>query len=91
MVTTSNSCTLVGIDAEIVEVECTLNLAPADLRKPGSRLDLPILARSIDRLIQIARTIADRLDLDDLDAGRLREATAHRDAAPTADLVSHVR
>ena len=91
MVTTSNSCTLVGIDAEIVEVECTINLAPADRRKPGSRLNLPIAARSIDRLIQIARTFADPLDPDDLDAGRLREATAHRDAATTADLVSHVR
>lgn len=91
MVTTSNSCTLVGIDAELVEVECTINLAPADLRKPGSSLACPIAARSIDRLIKVARTIADRLDPDDLDAGRLRDATAHRDAAPTADLVSSVR
>jgi len=91
MVTTSNSSTLVGIDAEIVEVECTINRAPADLRKPGSRLDLPIAARSIDRLIKIARTIAARLDPDDLDAGRLGEATAHGNAAPTTDLGSHVR
>lgn len=88
MVTTSNSCTLVGIDAE---VECTINLAPADLRKPGSGLVLPIAVRGIDRLIKVARTIADLLDPDDLDAVRLREATAHRDADPTADLVSHVR
>lgn len=91
MATTSSSCTLVGIDAKHVELECTINLASADLRKPGSDLARPIAARSIDRLIKVARTIADPLDSDDLDAGRLREATAHRDAAPTADLVSHVR
>src|SRR5215467_13877179 len=84
MIATVSSCTLVGIDAELVEVECTIdrgvpqysvvglaapsvkegavrirsalktvghdlplkkvivNLAPADLRKPGSALDLPI-------------------------------------------------
>jgi magnesium chelatase family protein len=84
MITTVQSCTLVGIDAELVDVECTIdrglpqysvvglaapsvkegatriqsalktighdlplkkvtiNLAPADLRKPGCGLDLPI-------------------------------------------------
>ncbi|HEX7840308.1 MAG TPA: magnesium chelatase domain-containing protein, partial [Kofleriaceae bacterium] len=84
MIATVSSCTLVGIDAELVEVECTIdrglpqysvvglaapsvkegatriqsalktvghdlplkkvtiNLAPADLRKPGCGLDLPI-------------------------------------------------
>jgi magnesium chelatase family protein len=84
MIATVRSCTLVGIDAALVEVECTIdrglpqysvvgmaapsvkegatrirsalksvrhdvplkkvtvNLAPADLRKPGSALDLPI-------------------------------------------------
>ena len=84
MVVTIKSCTLVGIDAELVDVECTIdrglpqyrvvglpalsvkegatriqsalktvgydlplkkvtvNLAPADLRKPGCALDLPI-------------------------------------------------
>ena len=31
------------------------------------------------------------LDPDGLDAGRLREATAHGDAALTTDLVSHVK
>lgn len=88
---TSNSCTFVGIDAELVEVEGTINLAPADPRKLGSGIDLPIAARSIDWLITVARTIADPLDPDDLDTGRPREATSHRDAAPTAALVSHVR
>ena len=86
MVTLLRSCTLVGIDAEVVEVECDItkglpgysvvglaatsvkegavriksaltvvghdlplkrvvvNLAPADLRKPGTALDLPIAA-----------------------------------------------
>src|SRR4030095_10967095 len=84
MIATVKSCTLVGIDAELVDVECTIarglpqysvvglaapsvkegatriqsalrtvgydlplkkvtiNLAPADLRKPGCGLDLPI-------------------------------------------------
>ncbi len=86
MVTHVKSCTLIGIDAALVEVECemsrglpqyqvvgmaatsvkegavrirsalsvvgedvplqrvTINLAPADLRKPGAALDLPIAA-----------------------------------------------
>lgn len=91
MVTTSNSCALVGTDAELVEVEGTINLAPADPCKLGSGLDLPIAARGIDRRIKLARTSADRLDPDNLDAGRLREATGHHDAPPTADLLSHVR
>jgi len=91
MVATSNSCPLGGIDAEIVDVECTISLAPADLRKPGNRLDLPIAARGIDRRIKVARTIAARLAPDDLAAGRQGEATAHHDAAPTVDLGSHVR
>src|SRR5690349_16155547 len=84
MITTIKSCALVGIDAALVDVECTIdrglpqysvvglaatsvkegatriqsalktvghdlplkkvtiNLAPADLRKPGCGLDLPI-------------------------------------------------
>ncbi len=48
-------------------------------------------ARSIDRLIKVARTIADLLGQDDIDAGCLLEAAAYRDVDPTADLVPHVR
>jgi magnesium chelatase family protein len=47
-------------------------------------------ARSIDRLIKVARTIADLLGQDDLDAGCLLEAAAYRAVDPTADLVPHV-
>jgi len=47
-------------------------------------------ARSIDRLIKVARTIADLLGQDDIDAGCLLEAAAYRDVDPTADLVPHV-
>jgi magnesium chelatase family protein len=47
-------------------------------------------ARSIDRLIKVARTIADLLGQDDIDAGCLLEAAAYRDSDPTADLVPHV-
>jgi magnesium chelatase family protein len=47
-------------------------------------------ARSIDRLIKVARTIADLLGQDDIDAGCLLEAAAYRDADPAADLVPHV-
>ena len=92
MITTVQSCTLVGIDAELVDVECTIdrglpqysvvglaapsvkegatriqsalktvghdlplkkvtiNLAPADLRKPGCGLDLPIAALATSRI-----------------------------------------
>jgi magnesium chelatase family protein len=47
-------------------------------------------ARSVDRLIKVARTIADLLGQDDIDAGCLLEAAAYRDLDPTADLVSQV-
>jgi magnesium chelatase family protein len=47
-------------------------------------------ARSIDRLIKVARTIADLMSQDDIDAGCLLEAAAYRDVDPTADLVHHV-
>ena len=47
-------------------------------------------ARSIDRLIKVARTIADLLGQDDIDAGCLLEAAAYRDVDPTADFVPHV-
>ena len=43
-------------------------------------------ARSIDRLIKVARTIADLLDQDDIDAGCLVEAAHYRDVDPMADL-----
>jgi magnesium chelatase family protein len=45
-------------------------------------------ARSIDRLIKVARTIADLLGQDDIDAGCLIEAAAYRDSDPTVDLVA---
>jgi magnesium chelatase family protein len=47
-------------------------------------------ARGIDRLIRVARTIADLIDQDDIDAGCLLEAAAYRDVDPTADLAPHV-
>ena len=47
-------------------------------------------ARGIDRLIKVARTVADLLGQDDIDAGCLLEAAAFRDVDPTADLVSQV-
>ncbi len=47
-------------------------------------------ARSIDRLIKVARTVADLLDQDDIDAGCLLEAAGFRDVDPIADLVSEV-
>jgi magnesium chelatase family protein len=45
-------------------------------------------ARSIDRLLKVARTIADLLDQDAIDAGCLLEAAAYRDLDPTADLAA---
>ena len=47
-------------------------------------------ARSVDRLIKVARTIADLLGQDDIDAGCLLEAAAYRDVDPTAHLVTQV-
>lgn len=109
MVSTVQSCTLVGIDAELVRVECaitrglpqysvvglaapsvkegatriqsalravgydlplkkvTVNLAPADLRKPGCGLDLPIaLAVLVAEGIVKPEALADLLVLGEL-------------------------
>jgi magnesium chelatase family protein len=46
--------------------------------------------RSVDRLIKVARTIADLLGQDEIDAGCLLEAAAYRDTDPTAGLASQV-
>jgi magnesium chelatase family protein len=46
-----------------------------------------LTARSIDRLIKVARTIADLMGQDSIDAGCLLEAASYRDTDPTADLV----
>jgi len=48
-------------------------------------------ARSIDRLIKVARTLAGLLGQDDIDAGCLLEAATYRDGDPTVDLVHQVR
>ena len=109
VVTTIKSCTLVGIDAELVDVECTIdrglpqysvvglaapsvkegatriqsalkavgydlplkkvtiNLAPADLRKPGCGLDLPIaLAVLVAEGLIAEAALADLLVLGEL-------------------------
>ncbi|MEO7730671.1 MAG: magnesium chelatase domain-containing protein, partial [Kofleriaceae bacterium] len=109
VVATIQSCTLVGIDAELVDVEClidrglpqysvvgmpaqsvregatriqsalktvghdlplkkvTINLAPADLRKPGCGLDLPIaLAVLVAEGVIAAEAIAGLLVLGEL-------------------------
>ena len=47
-----------------------------------------VTARSVDRLIKVARTVADLLGQDDIDAGCLLEAAGFRDVDPLADLVS---
>jgi len=44
-------------------------------------------ARSVDRLLKVARTIADLLGEEDIDADCLREAAAYRDVDPVADLL----
>ncbi|HET9623848.1 MAG TPA: YifB family Mg chelatase-like AAA ATPase, partial [Kofleriaceae bacterium] len=46
------------------------------------RRDVRFTARSIDRLIKVARTIADLLGQDDIDPGCLLEASTYRDREP---------
>jgi hypothetical protein len=49
-----------------------------------------VTARSVDRLIKVARTVADLLGQDDIDAGCLLEAAGFRDVDPLADLASEI-
>ncbi|MBA3454785.1 MAG: YifB family Mg chelatase-like AAA ATPase, partial [Deltaproteobacteria bacterium] len=44
-------------------------------------------ARSVDRLIKVARTVADLDGQDEIDGGALREAAGYRDVDPTADFL----
>jgi magnesium chelatase family protein len=47
-------------------------------------------ARSVDRLLKVARTVADLLGQDDIDPGCLVEAAHYRDVDPAADVVPEV-
>jgi magnesium chelatase family protein len=47
-------------------------------------------ARSIDRLIKVARTVADLNDLDSITPSCLNEAASFRDVDPAADLRAHL-
>jgi magnesium chelatase family protein len=47
-------------------------------------------ARSVDRLLKVARTVADLLGQDEIDAACLREAASYRDVDPVADLLPKV-
>ena len=47
-------------------------------------------ARSVNRLLKVARTIADLLGEEHIDAATLREAAAYRDVDPAADLLPRV-
>ncbi len=47
-------------------------------------------ARSVDRLLKVARTIADLLGQDEIDAAALREAATYRDVDPVADMLPQV-
>ena len=47
-------------------------------------------ARSIERLIKVARTIADLLGEDTIDADTLNEAAQYRDLDPAADIMPEV-
>ena len=49
-----------------------------------------VTARSVDRLIKVARTVADLMSQDDIDAGCLLEAAGFRDVDPLADLPSEI-
>lgn len=47
-------------------------------------------ARSVDRLLKVARTIADLLGQDEIDPDSLREAATYRDVDPVADVLPQV-
>jgi magnesium chelatase family protein len=47
-------------------------------------------ARSVDRLIKVARTIADLTNQDEIDAGCLKEAGSYRDVDPTLDAAAEL-
>jgi magnesium chelatase family protein len=61
--------------------ECERALADIVLRRA------PMSARSIDRLLKVARTMADLDGRDEIDADTLRDAARYRAVDPSADVV----
>jgi magnesium chelatase family protein len=83
-----------GCNAEmpsaVMRATCTLD---ADGERTLAKLvehRRTLTARSIDRLLKVARTIADLTGQDAIDTGCLLEAAAYRDADPTAELAAHI-
>jgi magnesium chelatase family protein len=76
--------------ARVVQTTCPLD---ARAERTLSRLveqRRSFTARSIERLIKVARTIADLLEQDDIDADTLQEAAQYRDIDPAADILPEV-
>jgi magnesium chelatase family protein len=78
------------MSSRIVQQTC-----PLDARAERMLSDLverrrSFTARSIERLIKVARTIADLLGQDGVDADALHEAAQYRDIDPAADVLPNV-
>jgi hypothetical protein len=86
VVTTIKSCTLIGVDADLVAVEYTIDHGLPRYRVAG--LAAPPVREGATR-IQRALEAADLLGQDDILAGCLLEA-AYGEVDPTADLMPHV-
>lgn len=72
--------------SSVLRATCPLD---SDCERELARIvahDATLTARSIDRMIRVARTIADLDDLDDITVDCLREASRFRETDPAGDL-----
>jgi hypothetical protein len=99
VVATIQSCTLDGIDAELIDVECSIDrglpqysvvgLPALSVRKGATRIQSALKTVGYDLpLMKVTRTITDLVGQDDIDPGCLLEAAAYRDVDPTSRLAS---
>lgn len=78
------------MSSAVMRATCPLDAASEAVLAELVERQPSFTARSIDRVIKVARTVADLLGQDDIDAGCLLEAAAFRDAVATTQLTAGV-
>lgn len=73
----------------IMRASCPLDARSEDTLMAIVEERRSFTARSVDRLIKVARTIADLMNLDEITPACLSEASHYRDVDPAADLLAH--
>jgi magnesium chelatase family protein len=74
--------------SRVLRATCRLDSASERILEDLVKRRRAFTARSVDRLIKVARTIGDLLGLEDINPHCLHEASGFRDVDPAADLIA---